>query len=136
MVFVREQSGLTSSSESTVAAQNSWLYGGDPLQYLLYDEAIKTLREMAADKGFERLLKELLLEPDGVSLLHMLPSKTLSSARPEDKMARLRGDSLVSASISQRIFAASIFSRSCHVPIIFPKTNGAFFVSSSFSGIS
>ena len=29
---------------------------------------------MAADKGFERLLKELLLEPDGVSLLHMLPS--------------------------------------------------------------
>lgn len=74
----------------SVAAQNSWLYGGDPLQYLLYDEAIKTLREMAADKGFERLLKELLLEPDGVSLLHMLPSKTLGKEERAAEAARLK----------------------------------------------
>jgi len=53
-------------------AMDSWLYGGDPMLYMTYDDAIAQLREMAAGDGFEKLLRELLLE-DGLNVLHAIP---------------------------------------------------------------
>ena len=52
-----------------IQSMNSWLYGGDPMMYLTYDDAFDTLREMAAGDGFEKLARELLLE-EGLSILH------------------------------------------------------------------
>lgn len=69
--------------------QNSWLYGGDPMTYLVYDEAIKELRKMAEGKGFEDLLSELLGNDKELSALHMLPSAALGNELREKEEKRL-----------------------------------------------
>lgn len=69
--------------------QNSWLYGGDPMMYLVYDEAIKELRKMAESNGFEKLLSELLENDGDLSELHMIPSSTFGNELREKEEARL-----------------------------------------------
>lgn len=69
--------------------QNSWLYGGDPMMYLVYDEAIKELRKMAEGGGFEKLLSELLENDGELSELRMLPSVTFGNELREKEEARL-----------------------------------------------
>lgn len=72
-----------------IYVQNSWLYGGDPMTYLVYDEAIRELRKMAEGKGFEELLNELLGSDGELSALHMLPSSTLGNELREREEQRL-----------------------------------------------
>lgn len=59
-----------------IFSMSSWLYGGDPMMYLAFDDAFAALREMVRDGGFEKLLSSLLLEEDGICVLHVLPSVT------------------------------------------------------------
>lgn len=72
-----------------IAVQNSWLYDGDPMMYLVFDEAIKELRKMAEGSGFEKLLSELLENDAELSELHMLPSATFGNELREKEEARL-----------------------------------------------
>lgn len=78
-----------------LTAFNSWMYGGDPMQYLVYDEAFAALREWMNKGGFEVLLKELFLDDAGLVILHTLPSVTLGEEQQkaeEDELdARLSG---------------------------------------------
>ena len=69
--------------------QNSWLYGGDPMMYLLYNDAIKQLRKMAEGSDFEKLLSEILENDAELSELHMLPSATLGDELRKKEEARL-----------------------------------------------
>lgn len=73
-----------------LSAYGSWLYGGDPLTFLLYDEAIDSLKKMAETGGFEKLLSELLTDDNGVAVLHMLPSVTLGKEEREAEEKRLQ----------------------------------------------
>lgn len=59
-----------------VNALDSWLYGGDPIKYLHYDDSVSELRQMIEDDGFMPLLRELLLDEDGLCTLTVLPSET------------------------------------------------------------
>lgn len=54
----------------------SSLYGGDPMLYLENDDDIAALRAEIENGGFDRLLSELLLDFDNMSVLTVLPSKT------------------------------------------------------------
>lgn len=83
---VSEPQGLYRALES----YKSWLYGGDPLQYLLYDEAITALREMAETGGFERLLRELLAGESGMAVLYTLPSVSLGAEERRAEESRVR----------------------------------------------
>lgn len=60
-----------------LSSYNSWLYGGDPLQYLVYDETIEDLRKMAESGGFELLLEELMNDKK-FSALQMIASHTIA----------------------------------------------------------
>ena len=80
-----EPKGLYNALDS----YKSWLYGGDPLLYLVYDETIELLREMAENGGFENLLSELLCDENGISVLHMLPSYTLGEEERQTEADRL-----------------------------------------------
>lgn len=73
-----------------VSALNSWIYGGDPLLYLVYDEAIAALRRMAENGGFEELLRGLLMDEKGIAVLHTLPSVTLGQEEREAEEKRLQ----------------------------------------------
>ena len=74
------------------SALSSWLYGGDPMLYLEYDEAIEALKKMAETDGFEKLLKELLLDDNGKAVLHMLPSSTLGNEERKTEEKRIHAE--------------------------------------------
>lgn len=76
--------------ERATAALNSWLYGGDPLMYLVYDEEVAKLRQMIDQHEFEPLLRELLLADEGLCVLHMLPSETLGQQERDAEAKRLK----------------------------------------------
>ena len=74
-----------------IQSMNSWLYGGDPMMYLTYDDAFEALREMAAGDGFEQLARELLLE-EGLSILHAVPDLDHGKKLREQESARLAAE--------------------------------------------
>ncbi len=50
--------------ERAIYAMSSWLYGGDPLLYIVQDEAFRTLRERLDGEYCAGLLRELLLDTE------------------------------------------------------------------------
>jgi Zn-dependent M16 (insulinase) family peptidase len=67
---------------------NSWLYGGDPMLYLVNDSSVTELRKMLDTNAYEELLSEMLLD-DNVAILHMIPSSTLGEEKRAAESARL-----------------------------------------------
>ena len=66
---------------------DSWLYEGDPMLYLSYDEALNEVREMVENHGFEDLLSELF---DGnYNILHVLASNTYGEEKRKEEKKRL-----------------------------------------------
>ncbi len=90
--FRCRQMGEPQGLYRSLSSFNSWLYGGDPLESLLYDETIAALREMVEGDGFERLLGELLDREEGLSVLHMLPSTTLGREEAAQEDVRVRAE--------------------------------------------
>lgn len=78
-----EPQGLT----RCINALDSWLYGGDPVLYLVHDDNFAELREMAAGDGFEKLMAELFSE-NGMCTLVSVPDKDLGAeqASAEEKV--------------------------------------------------
>jgi Zn-dependent M16 (insulinase) family peptidase len=68
---------------------SSWLYDGDPMQYLHFEDCFAELRSMAENGGFEPLLKEMLVDGQGLCKLHVLPSETYGADLREAEVARL-----------------------------------------------
>ena len=59
-----------------INALNAWLYGGDPVMYLLHDEVFRSLREAVNTTYFDDLLKSVLSDNEHTVELYLLPSKT------------------------------------------------------------
>lgn len=78
-----EPQGLT----RCIYALTSWLYGGDPLLYMVHDENFAELRAMAENGGFEKLMKELFSE-EGMCTLVSVPDKGMGAeqAAAEEKV--------------------------------------------------
>ena len=72
-----------------INALGTWLYDGDPMDYLHYNDSIDALRIMAEEGKFEALLQEMLLEDAGLCKLHVLPSETYGADQREAENARL-----------------------------------------------
>ena len=72
-----------------LSALNSWLYEGDPMLYLHYNDSIDALRVMVENGEFEALLEEMLLNDTGLCKLHVLPSDTHGAKLREAELARL-----------------------------------------------
>ncbi|MBR3643347.1 MAG: hypothetical protein IKN57_07560, partial [Parasporobacterium sp.] len=69
---------------------NSWLYGGDPMLYLTYNDSFSELRAMVEGDGFDRLFETIFSENDNLCILHTLPSKTLGEEMRMEENARLK----------------------------------------------
>ncbi len=72
-----------------IAAQSSWLYGGDPLLYLLCDDDIAAVRGELGTGYFEALLREMLLDDEHMVEVTVLPSKSLGDETRAAEQARL-----------------------------------------------
>ncbi|MCH5317461.1 MAG: insulinase family protein [Eubacterium sp.] len=73
-------------------ALSSWNYGGDPLLYLENDDMIESLRGMAENGGFEKLLDEMLGDLNNLCTLHMLPSQTFAQEQRKAEADRVQGE--------------------------------------------
>ncbi|MBE5767356.1 MAG: hypothetical protein E7335_09370 [Clostridiales bacterium] len=67
----------------------SWLYDGDPMMNLRHKEDFATLRAMLDGRDFEKLLREMLMDEEGMAILHTLPSYTLGENREKAEKARV-----------------------------------------------
>ena len=75
--------------ERCINCMNSWLHGGDPLMYLVYEEAFAEIRKMIADGAFDALMREVFLEEDGTAVLYSLPSHTRGEELRQEEAERL-----------------------------------------------
>lgn len=92
MAYKLKQLSEPQGIERAVLIQNSWLYGGDPMTYLVYNGTIEKLRKMAEGDGFEKLLSELLGSDRELSSLRILPSATLGEDLRADEEKRLESE--------------------------------------------
>ena len=75
--------------ERCISCMGSWLYGGDPMQNIVYREVLADVRKLLEEKQFENLLRELLLEEDGTVSLISLPSHTRGEELRQEEAGRL-----------------------------------------------
>ncbi|MBR3447347.1 MAG: insulinase family protein [Oscillospiraceae bacterium] len=75
--------------ERCVNSMNSWLYGGDPLMYLVYEEAFAEIRRMIADGAFDDLMREIFVDETGTAVLYSLPSHTRGEELRQEEAGRL-----------------------------------------------
>lgn len=68
---------------------NTWLYGGDPMEPMVTNDLFDTLRQMAADDGFERLMEDLLLNESNMTIIRTLPSHTYGDETRKEEQQRL-----------------------------------------------
>ena len=82
----REPAGLMRN----ITCLNSWLHGGDPMQYLECEEVLDELRQALDTDYYENLLREMLLDDAHTAEVVLLPSKTLGGEKAAAEQNRLR----------------------------------------------
>ncbi|MDD7719122.1 MAG: insulinase family protein [Eubacteriaceae bacterium] len=70
----------------------SWLYGGDPMEYLQVGNLFANLKEKMAKGYFEALIREVLLENPHRAKVIMVPSKTVGEVRRAKENLRLESE--------------------------------------------
>ncbi len=82
-----EPRGLTRN----INALNAWLYDGDPLCYLEQGDIFDSLRNKLGTGYFEDILREWLLDNNGLAELYLLPSRTYGEEQKKAEALRLSG---------------------------------------------
>ena len=67
----------------------SWLYGGDPLMYLVHDELFKELRAHVEDGYYEQLLRDVFASDENTAVLISRPSKEIAEIKQKDEDRRV-----------------------------------------------
>ncbi|SCG82769.1 Protein hypA [Proteiniborus sp. DW1] len=79
---LREASGFaTKGIVYKILAMDSWLYDGNPIEYLKYDETIKELRQKIQTNYFEEYIKERFINNNHSSLVIIEPKKGLAEEK-------------------------------------------------------
>ncbi len=86
----KEYGGFPEGIVNTMRILESWLYGGDPAQNLVYKERFRTLREKIREGYFERLIGEMMLENPHCARMVLLPSRTIGEKKRKQELLRLR----------------------------------------------
>ena len=68
----------------------SWLYDGDPAQYLQVEDALNDLERRMKEGYFEDLIRTYLLENEHKAMAILVPSKTLGREKQEKEAARMK----------------------------------------------
>ena len=68
----------------------SWLYDGDPAQYLQVEDALNDLERRMNEGYFEELIRSVLLNNDHRVMAILVPSQTLGREKREKEAARMK----------------------------------------------
>ncbi len=71
-------------------AMDSWLYGGDPLMHIKYEEQIQNVKKALTSNHFEHLIQKYLLNNNHTSLLILKPQKGLAQREDEEVKNKLQ----------------------------------------------
>lgn len=74
-------------------AMDSWLYGGDPLMYIRYEDQLENVKKALTTNHFEKLIEKYLLNNTHASLLVLKPEKGLANRQEEalkEKLSKYR----------------------------------------------
>lgn len=84
---------------------DSWLYGGDPMMHLEYEETFRSLKESAGDGYFEDLIKKYLLDNPFEAVVIVSPKRNLTAQVEAEVAEKLAGykKSLSSEEISRLV---------------------------------
>ena len=84
---IREQDNPAQPSGITyaISALDTWLYGGDPMDALAFEDDLAFLREKLGTDYYEKVLRETVLESSHSATLYMIPSATLGAERVEEE---------------------------------------------------
>ncbi|HAZ36251.1 MAG TPA: peptidase M16 [Clostridiaceae bacterium] len=72
-----------------IRCMDSWLYDGDPVMHLKYDETFKKIREGAKNRYFEDLIEKYFINNTHASLITLIPQKGLleeKTAKTKEKL--------------------------------------------------
>lgn len=72
-----------------ITALDSWLYGGDPVNSLVFNPLFAGLREKLNTTYYEDLIREFLLNSAHCAKVMLRPSNTLGQQKAEDEARRL-----------------------------------------------
>lgn len=70
----------------------SWLYDGDPAQYLLVEDALNDLERRMNEGYFEELIRTILLNNDHKVMAILVPSRTLGQEKRDKEAARMKAE--------------------------------------------
>ena len=82
--------GIPKGLVYAMSSLDSWLYGGDPMQNLLYEDLYRTMREKIEEGYLEQLIREAILASDHHARLCLTPSRTLGKEKAEAEARRVR----------------------------------------------
>ena len=72
-----------------LSATGAWLYGGDPMMYMLFREDFAKVRAMIDDGTMERLLREVIVDNPNWVIIHGIPSYTQGEEERRDEAERI-----------------------------------------------
>ncbi len=70
-------------------AMDSWLYGGDPLMHIKYENQIQNVKKALTTDHFEQLIQKYLLDNTHASLLVLKPEKGLADREEAELQEKL-----------------------------------------------
>ncbi len=71
-------------------AMDSWLYGGDPLQHIKYEDALNSAKKALTTNHFEKLIEKYILNNNHASLLVLKPEKGLAEKEDLELQEKLK----------------------------------------------
>ena len=89
----RDGGWASRSLSEALTTLDSWLYGGDPAQYLLCEDVLNALEAKLDTDYFQKLIRELFLENPHKAMAILVPSQTLGKEKQEKEAARVAAES-------------------------------------------
>lgn len=81
--------GMPRSLVEALSMLDSWLYDGDPAQYLVCEEALALLEEKLDTDYYGQLLKELFLDNEDKAMAILVPDKTLGEVKLKEEADKI-----------------------------------------------
>ena len=89
----RDGGWASRSLSEALTTLDSWLYGGDPAQYLLCEDVLNSLEAKLDTDYYAKLIRELFLENPHKATAILVPSQTLGKEKLEKEAARVAAES-------------------------------------------
>ena len=89
----RDGGWASRSLSEALTTLDSWLYGGDPAQYLLCEGVLNSLEAKLDSDYYRNLIRELFLENAHKAMVILVPSQTLGKEKQEKEAARVAEES-------------------------------------------